>query len=50
MNCAAIPQETLWPKIRRALAWPFYIVAAVLVFASYMLGRLAAWIAGDDWP
>jgi hypothetical protein len=32
------------------LALPVYMVALILDFASGALGRLAAWIAGDDWP
>ena len=31
-------------------ALPVYTVALVLDYLSAALGRLAAWIAGDDWP
>ncbi len=37
-------------RIRQAFALPIYTVALILDFASAALGRLAAWIAGDDWP
>jgi hypothetical protein len=37
-------------RLRQALAWPLYAVSVVLDFASVALGRLATWIAGDDWP
>jgi hypothetical protein len=29
---------------------PLYTVSLILDFTSVSLGRLAAWIAGDDWP
>jgi hypothetical protein len=29
---------------------PVYTVALLLDYLSTALGRLAAWIAGDDWP
>ena len=32
------------------LALPIYAVALILSFPSDELDRLAAWIAGDDWP
>jgi hypothetical protein len=35
---------------RRALALPIYTVALILDFISGALGRLAALVAGDDWP
>jgi hypothetical protein len=37
-------------RLRRAVALPIYTVALILSFASDLLGFLAAWIAGDDWP
>jgi hypothetical protein len=40
----------LLAKTRRAIALPFYTLALLLDVASTALGRLAAWIAGDDWP
>jgi len=36
--------------LRRAIALPLYAAALILDFVSAGLGRLAAWIAGDDWP
>jgi hypothetical protein len=36
--------------LRCAAAFPVYVVALVLSFASDVLGALAAKIAGDDWP
>jgi hypothetical protein len=35
-------------RLRQALALPIYAVALALDFAGTALGRLAAWIAGDD--
>jgi hypothetical protein len=35
---------------RRALALPIYTIALLLDFTGAMQGRLAAWIAGDNWP
>lgn len=37
-------------RLRHALALPVYTIALILDFASAALDRLAAWIAGDDWP
>lgn len=37
-------------KLRQAVALPLYTVALLLDYLSSGLGRLAAWIAGDDWP
>jgi hypothetical protein len=37
-------------RLRQAIALPLYIASLILDFASVALGRLAAWIAGDDWP
>jgi len=34
---------------RQAIALPIYTVALLLDLLSDGLGRLAAWIAGDDW-
>jgi hypothetical protein len=36
--------------VRYGLALPVYVVALLLDVASAALGRLAARIAGDDWP
>jgi hypothetical protein len=36
--------------LRRAADLPVYTVALVLDLLTDALGRLAAWIAGDDWP
>jgi hypothetical protein len=32
------------------VAWPIYLIALILDVAASALGRLAARIAGDDWP
>jgi hypothetical protein len=37
-------------RARHALAVPIYTISLILDFVSVGLGRLAAWIAGDDWP
>jgi hypothetical protein len=37
-------------RVRHALALPIYALSLILDFASAALGRLAAWVAGDDWP
>ena len=37
-------------RFRQAAAMPIYALAPMLDFLSAALGRLAAWIAGDDWP
>jgi hypothetical protein len=42
--------ESRFLRLRQAAAWPIYLIALILDFASAGLGRLAAWIAGDDWP
>jgi hypothetical protein len=36
--------------LRRAIALPLYGLALALSYLSDALGKLAAWIAGDDWP
>jgi hypothetical protein len=36
--------------LRQTIALPVYAVALILDYLSAALGRLAAWIAGDDWP
>jgi hypothetical protein len=36
-------------RLRQAAALPAYTVALLLDFVSEALGRLAAWIASDDW-
>ena len=53
MKCAIAPyseRERTSIRIRQAIALPIYAVALILDFASDALGRLAAWIARDDWP
>jgi hypothetical protein len=40
----------LFIRLRRALALPIYTLSLILDLASGALGRLAAWIAGNDWP
>jgi hypothetical protein len=35
---------------RRAIALPIYTLALILDVAAAGLGRLAAWLASDDWP
>ena len=37
-------------RYRQALALPIYTIALILDFAGSALDRLAARIAGDDWP
>ncbi len=37
-------------KLRQAIALPIYALSLILDFASGALGRLAALVAGDDWP
>jgi hypothetical protein len=37
-------------SLRQAAALPVYTLALILSYLSDGLGRLAAWIAGDDWP
>jgi hypothetical protein len=37
-------------RLRHALALPVYAIALILGYASAALDRLAAYIAGDDWP
>jgi hypothetical protein len=37
-------------QLRQALALPIYVISLILDVASVALGRLAAWVAGDDWP
>jgi hypothetical protein len=47
---SALCLQTSCRAVRRALALPIYTVALILDFISAALGRLAARIAGDDWP
>jgi len=42
--------ESMARRARQAVALPVYTVALLLDYLSAALGRLAAWIAGDDWP
>jgi hypothetical protein len=37
-------------QLRQAIALPVYTVGLLLDYLAAALGRLAAWIAGDDWP
>jgi len=51
--CSKRPERgvvTLCLWIRRAIALPVYTIGLLLDYLSAALGRLAAWIAGDDWP
>jgi hypothetical protein len=36
--------------LQQAIALPVYTIALLLNYLSDAFGRLAAWIAGDDWP
>jgi hypothetical protein len=36
-------------KLRRAVAWPLYLLALILSYLSDAIGEFAALIAGDDW-
>jgi hypothetical protein len=36
--------------LRRAVAFPFYVVALILSYLSDLIGANAATIAGDNWP
>ena len=46
----AVSTNELRRVMRRALALPIYTLALILDAAAGVLGRLAARIAGDDWP
>jgi hypothetical protein len=37
-------------SLRQAIALPIYPLSLILDFASVALGRLAAKVAGDQWP
>jgi hypothetical protein len=37
-------------RIRHAIGLPIYLISQLLDYASVALGRLAAVVAGDDWP
>jgi hypothetical protein len=45
-----IEAKSIRLKCRQAIALPLYAIALLLDFLSDALGRLGAWIAGDDWP
>ena len=45
-----ISTEPAFQKIRQGLALPVYVIGLLLDDLSAALGRLGAWIAGDDWP
>ena len=42
------PIKRVWTHARHAVAFPLYAVALTLDYLSTALGRLGAWIAGDD--
>ena len=44
------PEVPAGLRCRQALALPIYLIALILDCASSALDRLAAGIAGDDWP
>src|SRR5271156_5142254 len=46
----SVNPAALFIRLRRAAALPIYTLALILDFASAALGRLAAWVASDDWP
>jgi hypothetical protein len=37
-------------KLRRAAAWPVYLLALILSYLSDAIGNLAVTVAGDDRP
>jgi hypothetical protein len=37
-------------RLRRALAFPLYVVSLTMCMVGDLLGIVAAKIAGDDWP
>jgi hypothetical protein len=43
------PNVSVFRRLRRATALPLYAGALSLDYLSSALGRLAAWIAGDNW-
>ena len=47
---AEYPQDRLSKKIRQGLALPLYAIGLLMSYATDLLAKLAAWIAGDDWP
>jgi hypothetical protein len=52
-NClweAAGKDESLLIRLRQVAAWPIYTLSMILDYTSAALGRLAALVAGDDWP
>ena len=53
MGCAIFPRpecQSIRLKVRQAFALPVYALALILDYLAAVLGSLAAWIAGDDWP
>ena len=42
--------QKAWGRARQAIALPVYTLGLILDYLSAALGRLGAWIAGDDWP
>jgi hypothetical protein len=52
-DAGCFPEKCNWEaigKLRQAAALPVYTIALLLDYVSAAVGRLAAWIAGDDWP
>ena len=49
-NSRGIRSRPVRLQLRRAFALPVYAVGLLLDYLSEVLGRLGAWIAGDDWP
>jgi hypothetical protein len=37
-------------SLRQLIALPVYAIALLLDYLGAAVGRLGAWIAGDDWP
>jgi hypothetical protein len=42
--------DSLLLRIRQTIALPIHVLALVLDVAAAALGRLAALVAGDQWP
>jgi hypothetical protein len=45
-----IVTQQAWSRARQAIALPIYTLGLFLDYTGAALGRLGAWIAGDDWP
>ena len=53
LNHALLPKDRgreAFGRIRQLIALPVYTLGPLLDYLSAALGRLGAWIAGDDWP